>query len=333
MLAGLAAGWLWLRGRPGDGHPCCRKCGFDLVGSREAQRCPECGAALSARRAMVDRRRVRSRSVLYVSIGLLVAGGVAGGYAAKEAAAAVDWIAHKPTWWLVRDTRGRDPARVGMVLRELLARLEAGALSDETLLRVALQGLDYRDNGAPCGRWHFGYGNLLDAAWKRGLLNREDARNYAVNAVGLWWHGPGMRTYAGAPPNPYFGVNFVAYVGDSSRSSITTAAVDFEVREFSATLDGEPAPTELLVRRYDIASEDVPEPSYDATLATAKIEMPMDWKGKRLELAWEIQIVDMRTREPIGTPWRDHREILLNSAIKGGARRQDGRVPPSISRW
>ena len=42
-VVGTALLILGLRGRRLDGHPVCRKCRFDLVGTPDVSVCPECG--------------------------------------------------------------------------------------------------------------------------------------------------------------------------------------------------------------------------------------------------------------------------------------------------
>ena len=109
-----------------------------------------------------------------------------------------DWTQQKPTWWLCAETRSSDPVVVGPALRELLRRYETGSLPDQRVRQLALQGLRYRDAGAPCVLWNGEYGNFLDIAWARGLTE-EQRRNYSENAVGLWFHGPSQRNFAGDP--------------------------------------------------------------------------------------------------------------------------------------
>src|SRR4051812_39396348 len=54
-----------VRGGPGDDHPVCRKCGFDLFGRPEGTftgRCSECGMDLAKKRAVrMGNRRKRGR--------------------------------------------------------------------------------------------------------------------------------------------------------------------------------------------------------------------------------------------------------------------------------
>lgn len=107
----LILGW---RGRRTDDHPLCRRCSYDLSGMPDITgtlaRCAECGAGLTARRAVtIGHRRPRwlplaSGGFLFV---VLLAGGTA---AAVSVTRGVDWTAHKPLWWLLRDAESSDPA-------------------------------------------------------------------------------------------------------------------------------------------------------------------------------------------------------------------------------
>jgi hypothetical protein len=232
-----------------------------------------------------------------------------------------------PTWWLVRQTRDSNPAVVGPVLRELLLRFESGQLSDRDVHALASQGLQYRDSGAPCGMWNCEYGSLLDIAWARSLLTQAERDSYADNSVGLWWSGPSMRTYEGAPDNPILSVIPLAFVGNPWRSTAAGPPIDFEIDSMTASLDGASLPVDIRLTR---------EPEglgrKWTAFGSAIVEMPKDWQGRVLQLQWQVRIVDFKSRVTLGAPWSDTRVIKLDWPIRGGARRQDDKVPPQISR-
>lgn len=315
---------LWLRGRPGSGRPLCRRCRFDLTGMPQGATCPECGADLtsSPRAVRVDRRRRSPLVLLAAALMMMTAVGLTVP-SARARLATVDWNDHKPTWWLVRETRSTDLYTAWPALSELLARFDRGEISDETVLRLAVQALDYRDNGAPCGQWPLEFGNFVDLAWERGLLTQEQKFHYAFNAAGVWWSGPNMRKFPGAPANPMMVIHPTLYAGISTRSESTFRPVDFEVHELTATLDDEPLPVDLRVWN----SGDSSRP--DVTMASAIAELPMDWVGREMRISWHIQIVDFQSRAPIGEPWIDTRTFTLDKEIEfDGARRQDDKPPP-----
>src|SRR5690348_5115483 len=64
MLAGIALIVMGVRGRHVGDHPYCRKCGFDLFGVVERTHCPECGADVTAAKAVRIGSRVRRRGIL-----------------------------------------------------------------------------------------------------------------------------------------------------------------------------------------------------------------------------------------------------------------------------
>src|SRR3954468_18349950 len=132
LLAASAAAVAYaVRGRRVDGHPHCRRCGFDLFGTpADSARCAECGADLKRRRAVRTGRRQRRRGglwaagpVLLLSLGWL--GGVA-----WASARGVAWQRHKPAGVLMREAASPAPAARDAALAELRRRLAAGELSD-----------------------------------------------------------------------------------------------------------------------------------------------------------------------------------------------------------
>jgi hypothetical protein len=73
-LTGVVLMWLGIRGRRLGDHPFCRKCEFDLFGRPDdaERRCPECGADLSARRAVVTGARRRRPAIAACGAALLL---------------------------------------------------------------------------------------------------------------------------------------------------------------------------------------------------------------------------------------------------------------------
>ena len=53
------------------GHAVCRRCGFDLTGSTKAERCPECGRSLAARRAVAKGDRLRTPGRVGIAVALV----------------------------------------------------------------------------------------------------------------------------------------------------------------------------------------------------------------------------------------------------------------------
>src|SRR5215218_3121633 len=79
MTAGIVLILFGTRGRRVDDHPLCRRCGFDLTGRPQtSDRCPECGADLSAHRAIRIGRRTRrpwsiALGIVFVLLSLIAA--------------------------------------------------------------------------------------------------------------------------------------------------------------------------------------------------------------------------------------------------------------------
>ena len=139
--------------------------------------------------------------------------------------------------------------------------------------------------------------------------------------------GPTIRTYQDAPSNPFLLILAHAYVGNESRSTAATPPVDFEVLTLSVDLEGQPLPINTSTRGR---SHDAEQPWTSQAVAT--VELPEEWEGHSLTIRWHVQVVDLATREKVGPPWEDKRVIKLDGPVQGGARRQDGKAPPDISR-
>ena len=107
--------WSW-RGRRVGEHPHCRRCGFDLFGNPAANRCGECGADLTKRRAVVTGQRRRRPLAAATALFLALACRAWGGSSANSAG----WFDRKPDW-LLRWELGFDSRRPA-ALRELSGR-------------------------------------------------------------------------------------------------------------------------------------------------------------------------------------------------------------------
>ena len=109
--------WSW-RGRRVGEHPHCRRCGFDLFGNPAANRCGECGADLTRRRAVAVGLRRRRPLVAATALFLALACGAWGGFSAKSAGL----FDRKPDW-LLRWELSFDSRRPA-ALDELADRIE-----------------------------------------------------------------------------------------------------------------------------------------------------------------------------------------------------------------
>ena len=174
--------WAWTSGRVGD-HPYCRRCGFDLFGRTLLAKpaCPECGAALARRRAVVvGKRAVRPQAskvataVLFMSLG-----GMALSWWSRVGAAA--WARHKPIDWVLRDTESASPQTRDPALAELARRLQASEIppAQETVLieRALKYQADWKRPWAP------GWGALVESGWAVGKVTRAQWQRYQTHSV------------------------------------------------------------------------------------------------------------------------------------------------------
>lgn len=177
--AGLAVGVAGWYGRRVGYRPICRRCGYDLFGRLFGRQsgtrvCPECGADLGAPHAVRTGRQVSRRSLLSAAAVLVLAAWAWGG-ARVVGAISQDPEHYKPASWLVRDATADDPVRHAPALTELLARFQAGRLSDATVGAMTERVLARQEHPATAwssawGAWveHVrAAGSLPDAQWRR----------------------------------------------------------------------------------------------------------------------------------------------------------------------
>jgi hypothetical protein len=140
VLLGLAlvVVGLWLArrarraGRRGSA-PHCFQCGYNLTGlplPDPRQRCPECGAQLSALRTVARGRPSVHRPMLTVGILLMIAGGLITVRPAVRLYRS-SWTAVKPTSWLLEDARVGGGLTAVWARYALFGRMERGRLSTE----------------------------------------------------------------------------------------------------------------------------------------------------------------------------------------------------------
>ena len=203
----------------GDG-PHCRKCGFDLRGNPEAERCGECGADLGRRGAVViGERQRRSRVAVAAGVGLLASFAWLGTviWAAADASTIQRY---KPLWLLAWDldsptsaraaldelerrlitTPGSDVASAKRItglliepagddqlaiapeaVRMLADAHRRGQVDGKTLAAFVDPFLDLQAD--PKHRWDDSRGDLIIEAWQAGQMSEEQLRRYIRQAV------------------------------------------------------------------------------------------------------------------------------------------------------
>jgi hypothetical protein len=183
-------GW---RGRIVDDHPICRRCGFDLAGLTAPGTCPECGRDLRTPHSTRIGHRRRRRVPL--TIGLLLLGLLMGGLATLGIAAArgYDFNTVMPSWLLELKGQSTDAATANGALTELSRRIASGSLSREETDRLIKLGLEYQANTA--APWLPGWGDIIEAAYQRHMVNQDQWVAYARHAfpfTTLIWPDSGL---------------------------------------------------------------------------------------------------------------------------------------------
>lgn len=182
----LAVARIARRGRRVDDHPTCRRCRFDLTGlPATSDRCPECGADLAARRAIVvGTRAPRPRLFFAAVVAALLALGV-GGLVTIRHARTVDWAAAKPAWWLLRDARSDDRPTRDAALDELSRRASDGWSpsldADDAQAYIARVLAVQADASIP---WKEVWGDLIAQRIEDGTLPAEQRDAFLKHAIG-----------------------------------------------------------------------------------------------------------------------------------------------------
>ncbi|MCC6679038.1 MAG: hypothetical protein IT436_18080 [Phycisphaerales bacterium] len=197
LAAGIAFMLAGRRGRRLNDHPICRACGFDLIGlpppTSQPARCPECGADLSARRAIGT--GLRRRRPWLAAAGLVVAiiPSAVFGWAIYRQARAYDWNRAKPAAMLIWELRraesagnpgqGAARARPGVRdrLDELIRRAERDRLSEshyEALAPMARQR--QADRSMP---WDPRWGRLVERGFDAGKISEQEFNRYLEGVI------------------------------------------------------------------------------------------------------------------------------------------------------
>ena len=184
VVAAVLAGFGWRGRRVGD-HPTCRRCGFDLFGRPQGSAaCPECGADLAARRAIVTGTRARRPLMLAGGVLLVVAGGAWLGVDVYRDVKR-DPQGAKPAWWLTHEVGSANAARRDAALAELVRRVEAGRLSGRRASAVTERILARQADAAY--PWSTTLGDWVERARAAGKVPEEQWNRYLRQAAEQWF--------------------------------------------------------------------------------------------------------------------------------------------------
>ncbi len=193
LLAGLVLtvkGW---RGRRLDDHPLCRRCGYDLVASGSASKCPECGSNLSdVKRAVRIGHRRRRPMLAGLGVLILLAGLGGSGAMYWLKSRNFDWNTVKPLWLLRREAEDKQPWKAMYAQREMLDRLTAGGLSQEQVDSVIDESLTLQADVA--ATWELWRGDFIEQAWVDGKTGDDRFKRYLETAID-------QATFLRAPPS------------------------------------------------------------------------------------------------------------------------------------
>ena len=175
------------RGRRIDNHPLCRRCQFDLVGLPPgAERCSECGANLTRRRATRIGHRRTARIWLLLGLSLVLGDGGWLSIRAHQFLTQNDLSSYKPVWWLLINARSSSPQERDPAFSRLLQLLREKKLkSSQSRSVVALILAAQAD---PKRAWQKDWGCLIEDLHEQHVVLDEEWNTY-------WRQGWSLKLY------------------------------------------------------------------------------------------------------------------------------------------
>jgi hypothetical protein len=142
LIGGLLLLWRGRRGRRRGDTPHCRRCDYALVGIA-SERCPECGAELTARN-IVHGEKVRRPGLVWTGAALMLLSLAGLAIQGPAAYRPVDWYRLKPTGWVVEDLSSPNAALAARAWNELSRRDQSSGLAPSHRARVVDVALGYQ---------------------------------------------------------------------------------------------------------------------------------------------------------------------------------------------
>jgi hypothetical protein len=183
LVVGTVLIFVGRRGRRMDDHPICRRCKYDLSGlPKSSERCPECGAGLKLRSAVIIGTRQRRVGMMVGGTMVLLLGLAVAGWSGDRIVRDIEWIRYKPLSWLVADLESGIAATQTSASAELRRRIRAGDLAGSTLKPLIDRAIQSEIAASPkASPWR---GILLEC-FNRDLAEADQVERYAEHVKKL----------------------------------------------------------------------------------------------------------------------------------------------------
>lgn len=186
LLAGLV---VWLVGRHGkrvDNHPICRRCGFDLIGVDGVGKagtttvCPECGVTAEPRRIRIG-NRARRPGMMHAGVLLAVLGVAGVGLLGAAVMRGASWHNFMPAWMLLYQAGRAETPGESVALVALTERIAKGEDRGWAVRQAVGRALELQSD--PEYQWVREWGDLVEAAWHRGLVEEDEYQGFIQRGV------------------------------------------------------------------------------------------------------------------------------------------------------